>query len=634
MSRLKKIFEPGMIGNMSMNNRLVMSAMQTRAASDDHFVTDRLIEYYEVRARGGVGLIIVQQSFAWEEACLANGLGLWDDKFIPGLQKLANTVKRQGVKIAIQLGARGTMVDKGMKSVAPSALPSAWDGDTPREITIEEILSRIDEYAEAGRRAKTAGFDAIEIHGAHGHLISQFLSPYTNRRNDDYGGNLENRCRFACDIIKALRQSLGKGIPIIFRMNGSDFVHGGIDIADAKLQASLLVSAGADALHVSGATHETIWFHFPSYRFPSGFLVPLAAAIKKVVPVPVITVGKIGDPYLAESILRKNKADFVAMGRALLADPALPNKAREGKLADINKCIYCMNCLQSGQNVKLSCTVNPALLREREFELHPVPTPKKVLIIGGGLAGMETARILSQRRHQVTLCEEGSRLGGQWNVASKQRYKSGFASVTQRLIRDLARQGVEIILNKEATADWVKEGKWHTVVIATGATSKGLDVPGGDTKNVVQAVDVLKGNSKVGKKVVVIGGREQGMGVADFLAQSGREVSLVTRRELGRDTNRLITAAIRDSLAQHPVCIYPNSPVLEIRDRWVYIANNESMLRLEADTIVLATGSIPRDGLIKEIKGDIEEIHIIGDCKEPRDAMQAVNEGAELGLAI
>ncbi|MDN5347061.1 MAG: hypothetical protein PWP65_625 [Clostridia bacterium] len=423
MIGLVKLFEPGYIGRIKVRNRIVMPGIQTRGADAEGFITENLIDYYAERARGGAGLIIVQMSFAWPEARLKRGIGLWDDKFIPGLKKLAQAVQCYGARIAIQIGSRGTNQDEGVEEVAPSAVRASCREDVPRELTQEEITSYIEAFAEAARRVREAGFDAVEINGAHGHLISQFLSPYTNRRTDEYGGSVVNRTRFACEIIKRIRAKVGPDFPILIRMNGDDFIEGGITIEDAIEQARLFEAAGVDALDVSGGCHETSWYVMPSYFFPQGHRVHLALPIKKAVNIPVITGGKINDPVFAEQILAEGKADFVAIGRAQVADPEWANKAREGRFKDIRRCIYCCNCLTWERRPRLaergfSCTVNPAVLREREFVIKRAPQPKKVMVVGGGLAGMEAARVLAERGHIVELYEKNDYLGGQWAIAA------------------------------------------------------------------------------------------------------------------------------------------------------------------------------------------------------------------------
>lgn len=641
LKSLTRLFNPGRIGNMSVRNRFVMPPMQTRGADEDGFVTDSLINYYAARANGGAGLIIVQQSFAWPGAKLARGLALWEDSFIPRLSDLAAAIRESGARAAIQIGGRGTMQDKGMEAVAPSPVPDYSHDTVPRELTGDEIFFYVKAFAEAACRVHKAGFDALEIHGAHGHLVSQFLSPYTNRRNDEFGGSVENRSRFACLILQEIRKNLGPDFPLIFRMNGDDFIEGGLTIEEAIGQAEMIIKAGADALHVSGSCHETIWHHFPPYMFPSGNLVYLASRIKKKVSVPVITVGKINDPFLAEQILLDGKADFVSMGRALIADPDLPNKAREARFDDIRRCLYCCNCLNWEQNPRLrnrgiSCTVNPAVLREAEFEIRPVEKSKKVMVVGGGPAGMEAACVLAERGHSVSLHERNVKLGGQWIIASRGADKEDYRTLIPYMIRRLRKSGVAIYLNSEVTLSFILKEQPDHVIVATGAVPICMetDFPLENGPVLVQATDVLMGETEVEGPVVVAGGRSVGMEAALVLAREGKHVSIVESLELGNRLQVGIRSTLRNQLVEMGVYFYTHSKVMRVTPTGVDVANGGSLLHLNAGTVVMAIGVSPLRDLSEVLKDRSIPFHTIGDCSNPRDAMEGINEGAEVGRVI
>ncbi len=636
-----KLFQPGKIGSMDIRNRIIMPAMQNRGADPEGFITDRLIAYFTERAKGGVGLIIVQQSFAWPEAKLKRGISLWDDKYIPRLRDMAISVQNCGAKIAMQLGGRGTAQDKGLEPVAPSAISNSWGEEPPRELTKDEIEYYIDSYAKAAYRVKEAGFDAIEIHGGHGHLISQFLSPYTNRREDEYGGNVKKRTRFICEIIARIKEKIGSTFPVLIRMNGDDFIEGGINLEEAIKQAIIFETAGVDAIHVSGSCHEKDWIHIPSYFFSPGNLVHLAPPIKEAINIPVITVSKISDPIFAEKILEEKKADFVAMGRALIADPYLPNKAREGRLDEIRRCIYCCNCTTWENRPRLqergiSCTVNPAVLREDDFVIKFAHKPKKIMVIGGGLAGMEAARTLAERGHQVFLYECNGYLGGQWVMAAWPEFKTDYKSLIPYLDRGMKKAGVRVHLNTEVNLEFVIKEKPDAVIVATGAEPKKLEVLDDAGPEIVQANDVIIGKVTVGGKVVVVGGRCLGMEVANILASEGKHVSLVEALELGHGIQAGLKAVLRDKLVENGVYIYPFSLLMRITSTGIDVANNGSLLNLKADTVVLAVGTQPRNGLADSLKSLSlnTEIYTIGDCSRIGDAMEAINDGAEIGRII
>jgi 2,4-dienoyl-CoA reductase (NADPH2) len=420
MNRLSKLFEACNIGSLEIKNRIVMAPMVTGGYGPEGELTERIAEFYAVRARGGVGLIICQSSIIMWESRVPFRCSIYDDKFTKGFEKVAKAIHENGAKAAFQVIHHGRvladykhMVSHGndIKALAPSAIPRLFSKEiqgskdqqtqgiwakgnaVPEEATQEDIDRVKKGFAEAGRRIKEAGFDAIEIMAGHGYLLGQFLSPLVNHRADQYGGNIENRSRFVCEVIAEIRSRVGSGFPIILRISGTDFLPGGISIDEVLGQIGFFIKSGADALHITAGEQTTSDRQYPSFIFPQGLHVSMAEAVKQKSSVPVIAVGKIHDPVFAEEILQKGKADFVAIGRPLLADPDWPNKAKEGRIGDIRPCIYCLNCINFGAHPHLlkegiSCSVNPTVLREKEFTLMTTSTPKEVMVIGGGPAGI------------------------------------------------------------------------------------------------------------------------------------------------------------------------------------------------------------------------------------------------------
>ncbi len=515
-------------------------------------------------------------------------------------------------------------------TVAPSAIPNTKTGVVPKELTKGEIERLIETYGEAAGRAREAGFDGIEIHGGHGYLICQFLSPRTNHRTDEYGGSLVNRTKFACEIIRRVREVVGPDFPISFRMDGDEFVEGGIRIEDAVRQAPFFVDAGADVLHITGGCSEAAHWTTGTYMAPPGYLTPLAARIKKAVSVPVIVVGRLGDPVLAERVVREGMADFVAMGRALLADPELANKAKEGKLADIRPCIYCnLGCASNRWEGLVRCTVNPVCGQEMEYRLHPAKSPKKIMVIGGGVAGMEAARTLAERGHKVTLYEEDDKLGGQWNIVAS--FKPEVYALTKYLSKGLEAAGVNVILNTKVNTELVQQVKPDAVVVATGARQVVPAIPGVDEENIVMANEVLLGRVNVGQEVVVVGGRLVGSDTVLFLAKKGKKVSIVDQVKILDDVNRTFKLGVKEELVKHGVYMYPDSPVHNITKNGINIINDGEMVFLKADSVVIAVGSKAEDKLASELEGLVPEIYKIGDCVEPRDLMAAIHEGSKVG---
>ncbi|MCL4482814.1 MAG: FAD-dependent oxidoreductase [Bacteroidetes bacterium] len=649
---------------MELKNRIIMSPMGSFSHGPEGEITERTVNYYAERAKGGVGFIICQSSIIMAESKIPNRPSVYDDKFIPGLRRVADAIHSYNCKAAFQIVHHGKLlidhVDQdhpsGIKAFAPSAIPrllrnidlsqgqeagSFWvrGNAFPLEAGKEDIERIIQAFAEGARRIKEAGFDAVEIHGGHGYLISQFLSPLHNHRQDEYGGSSENRARFACEIIRAVRAKVGPDFTVIFRLSGSDFMTGGINITECVGQAPLFEKAGADALDISASEQGSIDWQYPSFLFPAGPLVHLAEAIKKVVSIPVIAVAKLGDPRIANEVLEAGKADFIALGRSFLADPAWPKKVENEQYDDIRSCIYCVNCLNFEAHPEilkygLHCSVNPAVLREQEFSLSPAPNPKKVCVIGCGPAGMEAARTLAERGHSVTIYEKNSYFGGQWFIASNQRQKrNDYSKLLTYLERGLQNAGVSVRLNTEATLELVKSEQPDAVVVATGATPITLDdcITDGSP---VAANDVILGNVSVGNKVIVIGGRHLGMEIADQLADEGKNVTLVSRRSIGRNVERNVYLTLRNRLIAKEVKLFPCCPLIEIREKGIYVVYQNDLVFLEADSIVMAVGVKANNELFNQLKNQVKELYQIGDCVQPRDVMAAIREGAETGRII
>jgi 2,4-dienoyl-CoA reductase-like NADH-dependent reductase (Old Yellow Enzyme family)/thioredoxin reductase len=626
---------------MELRNRIVMPPVATQYGSEEGYVTERTKNHYEARARGGAALIIVEYTYVHPRGqARANQLGISDDKFLPGLRELVQVIHKHGAKAAIQLHHAGRMAKSaltGMQPVAPSAVPSR-SGEVPKELTVDEIADIVAAFGEAAIRAKTVGFDGVEIHGAHGYLIDQFLSPSTNKRQDSYGGDLPNRARFLIEVIKAVRGVVGSDYPVWCRINGKEYgVEEGTSLEDAQETARMAQEAGADAIHVSagGPGNPT---SLTSPTFAPAVIADLAQGIKKAVSVPVIAVGRI-TAEAAERVLAEGKADLIAIGKGLLADPELPNKVASGRLEDIVPCTVCMGCLDdlsSPAVAGIRCQVNATLGREAEYRIVPAREPRKVLVVGGGPAGMEAARVAAFRGHQVTLWEGKSRLGGQLVQAAIPPHKDRIGPLTRYLQTQLNKLEVKIELGKEATAAMIEEFRPEVVVLATGARPLLPDIPGLDRTHVVQAGDVLEGKVGVGNKVVVIGGELVGCETAEFLADKGKRVT-VTRRgpEMALRVGPTLRRFFLDRLREKGVTLLTEIIYNEVTPRGLVVTTKEGERRtIEADAIVLAAGAIPNRGLYEEIKGKAPEVYLVGDCVEPRTIRDAIAEGYRIALEI
>lgn len=641
MERFEKLFEPGRIGSVNLKNRLIMEPIGTRYADSQGHITDRYKYFLAERAKGGIGLIINEASrmikpLPWPPFNLA----INDDKCIPGLLELTRTIKKYDTKIFIELahlGIIGSEHDPNLVPAAPSAFRYHVTGVMLREMTKDEIEFVVQKHVEAAIRAKKAGYDGIVIDVAHGTLLHMFLSPRTNKRLDEYGGSLQKRCRFTCKAIRRVKEEVGSDFCVIVRMSGDDFLDGGITIEDAANQAPLFVEAGADGLDVSaGVFHISAHMFTPTLLQEEGCRVYLATAIRKVVKVPIITSGKLHNPVLAEKILREGKADFIGLARSLLADPQLPNKVREGRLEEIRPCIYCnLGCRHAqvfSAGFRVTCNVNPVCGIEGEYKLVKAKPSKKVMVIGGGLAGMEAAIVLAQRGHHVNLYEKETKLGGQWNILAS--YRPEVSSLTEYLLRELTKSGVEIHYNTEVDIHLVKKLHPDAVVIATGARQKVPEIPGIDGKNVVLANDVLSNRVRTGNEVVVIGGGLVGMETATVLARQGCRVSIVDMVDIGKDVGYTLKEALLEEIMRNGIYLYPNSVLDRITDAGLNIIIFDEIVLLKADTIVIAMGSVSNNILYQELKGLVPELHIIGDSLEPRNSLAAIHEGFKVGNLI
>jgi 2,4-dienoyl-CoA reductase-like NADH-dependent reductase (Old Yellow Enzyme family)/thioredoxin reductase len=660
MEKLVKLFEPGKIGSMELKNRLIAAPLGygfTFATKPDGFVTDRLIAYNEARAKGGVGLIqlttgILARPHANTLIFGPGVLGLRTDDHIAGGQKFVQAMHAHGTKVSFLMNHMGAILSRIVlakppveypeffKVPSPSGFRDPFTGFLTHTLNEDEIEDILEAFAAGARRGKAAGFDAALIHAGHGYLIHEFLSPRTNMRKDKWGGSLEKRAHFACELIKRVRKAVGPDFPIIFRYNGDDHLEGGITVQDAQEQAVMFQEAGVNALDISCGPFETHQWQFPNLYMPNGTLVPLAAAIKKVAKVPVIAVGKL-DAVQGERVLQEGWADFIQLGRALMADPDLPNKAKAGKLAEIRPCIYCGWCQVARESGAFaSCSTNIGIGREQDFKLEPALKKKKVMVIGGGPAGMEAARNAAERGHQVTLYEKSERLGGQWAILAD--YIPDQIGLINYLANGLKTAGVKVNLNQEVTRQTVTDFKPDAVIVATGSKSLSLDVPGVNGKNVVQAADVLSGKARVGKQVVVIGGRILGCDAALYLAEKGKEVTLISRSKIARGITHNLKQTLMEFLSKNKVLLYPYTVPDSITKKGVNVwydggdtAERENVFFfLPADTVVLAVGASNDNWLGEELTGLVPETYLIGDCSGKRSIFAALHDGSDIGRKI
>ncbi|MDD5701099.1 MAG: FAD-dependent oxidoreductase [Dehalococcoidales bacterium] len=643
----RMLMSPVNIGSMQLKNRLVVPAMGTDYANADSSVSRQHTDYWLARARGGFGLLIVEVT-----AVDPGGKGsprqpgIWDDSFIRGWKEFTDRLHQEGAKVAVQLhhAGRQTMsAITGSQPIAPSPVACPVEKEVPRELTTAEVYSFIEKFGDGARRAKEAGFDAVEVHGAHGYLVAQFMSGLANKRLDEFGGPFINRMRFPLEIIKNIRRKTGESFPIIFRISADERVAGGRTIEESQAAARLLEEAGVNAIHVSTSTYESIhWVSAPSI-VPMGFLSEDAAAIKKAVKVPVIAVGRLHDPVLAESLLATGAADLVSEGRQSLTDPEFPNKIAAGQLEDIAPCISCLQgCLGYLFNPakgQVSCLVNPFCGQEGTMKIEKTPSPKKVMVVGGGPGGLEAARILAQRGHQVTLYEKGNTLGGAYRVAAVSPGKQDILKALRYYIHMGEKHGVNFKLGTEVTASLVEQERPDVVVLATGSRPFVPDIPGIKKPGILLATDLLEGKktcSEVNNKVLIVGGGFVGAETADFLADYGYDITIIDMvSDIATEEQGSVRYFLMERLKEHNVKTVLNAKVTEfLDDGVVYQQDNQEQRLTGFGTVVLATGYRAYNPLETALKGKVKELHVIGDAVEARKAIDAIAEGARVGIAV
>ncbi len=662
------LFSPGRINTLELKNRVIMTAMHLNYTPGGK-ANDRLIRFYEERARYEVAMAIVGGCAIDEFSGSPDMINLKNDEDMEGLSRLTEAVHRAGGRLCAQLYHGGAYVHsmflKGKQAISPSGVFSRFTKETPRALSKDEIPWVVDNFAQGAKRAKAAGFDSVEILASAGYLISQFLSPLTNKRQDEYGGPLENRMRFGQEVARAVRAAVGREYPVICRIAGNDFVPGSHTNKEARVFAKALQEAGVDLLNVTGGWHETRVPQLLMCLPPATFKY-LARGIKESVDIPVMACNRINDPRIAEALLREGSADFVGMARALLADPQILAKAKEGRLEEIVHCIGCAQaCFDHVFYMRpVSCLMNPRAGREFEIQEAPAPRPKKVWVIGGGPSGLMAAATAARRGHKVTLFEKEQRLGGQLRLAGVPAMRRDFITAADDLERQLRLTGVQVKLGKGVKKADVKRGRPDAVVVATGGRPIIPEIPGLNLGHVTTAWDVLAGKVMVGRDVVIIGGGAVGCETALHLCESStisgdslrflafnkgetwevldglitkgpRKVTILEMlKRIGQDIGLSTRWSILQDLERYGVKIITEATAKEILPDGVVMEHEGKTEKVPCDSVVLAMGSRPVQELNEELAGIVPEIHVVGDAKGPRKALDAVWEGYDVGRTI
>ena len=659
-----KLFEPVNIGRIMLKNRIAMAPMGLIGLTDQEGnPTQRAIDYYIERARGGVGLIITGLFKVENKIDVARPfMNLLSHSSLGPFGELCETVHSLGTKIFIQLTAGFGRVSRsyrlvGQSPVSASALPNYWDPMvTCRPLTTEEVETIVQAFGKAAEIAAIAGLDGIELHGHEGYLFDQFTTAIWNRRKDKYGGELRDRLTFPIEVLREIKKRVGTGFPVMYRfglkhyikglqsgaLKGENFIEAGRDIEEGLEMAKLLEEAGFDALHVDAGCYDSwYWAHPPLYQ-EHGCMVDMAAMVKNVVKIPVAAVGRLEVPEIAEKAVEEKKADIIALGRGLLADPYWPIQVQQGRIEDIRPCLGCHDSCFERYFVNsrpLCCTVNPTVGRERLYRLTSTENRKKVVVVGGGVAGMEAARVAAIRGHSVTLYEKEKNLGGHVIEASVPEFKQDLRRLLNWYEGQLRKTGVDIRLETEASSTLIERDKPNVVLLATGSEPILPEVPGINQSNVVTCTDLLLRKKKAGDTIVVVGGGLTGCETALWLAQQGRKVSIVEMLpELMTGSLPVARAnkmMLLDLLALNHVTIMTDTILQEINKEGVVISNKAfDKKNLKTDIVVLAVGMKAKDSLYKELIGKIAHLYALGDCREPRNITGAIWDGYEVGRTV
>lgn len=664
-----RLFTPITINQMEVKNRIYVPAMHLGMAVDFQ-VTDQIVEFYAVRARGGAGMIVVGNATVDDVSGNSQYIGAHRDAFIPGLTRLADAIKENGARAVVQLNHAGryshSFLMEGRQPVAPSAIASNMTREVPVALDLAGIRKVVASFAEAAARVKACGYDGVEVLNGTGYLISEFLSPVTNHRTDAYGGSFENRIRFGVEVMTAIREAVGPDYPVLARLDNNDFMEGGQRQEELTEYAKILVEkCGVDALCIKGNWHEARVPQLTT-NVPRGTYAYLARNVKRVVDVPVIASHRIHSPEVARKILKDGFCDMVAMGRSIIADPDMPAKAQAGKENEIVHCIACgQGCFDSLFRLEsVKCLCNPKAGFEGEKAITPAADAKKVMVIGGGAAGMSAALAAAERGHMVSLYEKSDRLGGQLFLAATPPGREEFLELAEDYATQIGLSPVKVHLNTEVTESVLDYETPDTVILATGAMPVTPPIPGADLPHVAQAWDVLLGKVETGEKVVVIGGGAVGVETAMFLAEEGTlsgeaiKFLLVNKAEtyetiydlatrgskeitilemggkIGNGIGKSTKWVMRQEMSRQRITSQVGARALEITTDHVKVQIGEEVHTIPADSVVLAAGAVPVNGLTQILEEKGISYQMAGDANGIALAYDAVHQGFDAGRAV
>ena len=641
------LFSPIKIRGMEIRNRIEFPAMGTKMVKDEKVVTDQLINYHAARSLGGNGLNFTEVCSVYDKAAPKNFLALSDDKYIPGMKKLADAIHEGGAKAGVQLWLGGSAVlfgDQTSMVVVPSDFKVEGTDYVIKAASKEIINDCIKAFGDAAKRAVEAGYDTVEFHAGHNYTPHSFLSKAFNKRMDEYGGSLENRARFLLECIKSIRENIPEDMPLFMRIDAhDDCVEDGLTIEEVIQFCKWAKEAGVDVLDVSRGNFSSaaVKYEVPPVDVPRGFNVENAARIKKETGMITVAVGRINDPEQADEIIRSGKADMVVMGRAQLADPEFCNKAKNGNVDDIVRCVGCnQGCYDGFTNPDapfITCMRNPALGREAEFVINKTDNPKNVLIVGGGVAGLEAAIELKDRGHNPILCEASDSLGGQFVLAGAAPRKEEMKEAAIAMGEMAKRKGVEIKLSTPVDAEVIKDINPDEVIIAAGAEPIKLNVPGANLPHVTNSHDILAGKAKVNGDIVVIGGGLVGLEVAEYLSGNVNKITVVEMlNEVAKDLGQLRKICVMESLYHEGIKTITEAKCVEIKEKSIVIDKNGVVEEVPCDSVIVAIGARSRnfESISDYCKENNIPYHVIGDAVRARRALNCIEEASEVARRI
>lgn len=632
------LFTPGAIGNCNLRNRIIMPLYPTKYATESK-INQRMKAFYRTRARGGVALIVLDcPCLDYPRAYKGSQELRFDtEEYASGIAELLDIIHAEGARAFMQLNYPK---ERTLDKEAPGAKKKgeSWVVSLANAMSREEALEILEIMARGAARAAELGYDGVEIQASYGDLIAQMLSPLSNRRTDQMGGSLENRAHFLIELVQKVKYCAGMDFPVTVKLVCDEFVPGGLTVEDAVSVASWLEKAGADAILANAGNKATKSVTIPGHDYAPGLLTEIAARIKAAINLPVIAIGKINTPALADGIIARGKADFVAMARALIADPELPNKAASGDIAGIRACTYCLeDCADKGvPGLGRACTVNPFAGLEYCWNVLPVAVKKKILVVGGGPAGIQAAVIASQRGHRVELWEKEAEPGGQLLLADKAPFKKEMSEALRYLTHSLKQSTAQVRLNCPGTVEDIVNVAPDAVIVATGSHPIRPPIPGIDFGIVVDARELYAKKVLPGQKIVIIGGGDIGCETADWLAEPGREITVIeVLSEVLNKMKDIPRARLLARLADKRVNILTDTRVTEISETRVSLEKKDGQrLQIEADQVILAIGARSKNSLTNELKGKIKEVIVIGDASQPGHLGSALRSATEAALKI